>query len=69
MSVFLQLGHPHPGQPYKGLQYTAYLPQSGWRDSNKVLRLLQKAFDKKVLFVIQDSDQVQINGVRLRTDP
>ena len=68
MSVFLQLGHPHPGQPYKGLQYTAYLPP-GWEDSDKVLRLLQKAFDKKVLFVIQDNGQVQINGVKLRTDP
>ena len=42
--------HPNPGKPYKGKSVKAYLPNNG--EGNKVLRLLMKAFDKKLTFTI-----------------
>jgi deltex-like protein len=42
--------HPNPGKPYKGKSVKAYLPNNG--EGNEVLRLLMKAFDKKLTFTI-----------------
>ncbi|XP_041361925.1 uncharacterized protein LOC121377893 [Gigantopelta aegis] len=42
--------HPNPGSRYHGTTRTAYLPDSP--EGNKVLRLLQIAFERKVTFTI-----------------
>lgn len=45
--------HPHPGKPYKGTERRAYLPDN--TEGQKVLRLLQKAFDSRLVFTIGSS--------------
>uniref|UniRef100_A0A8C8Z4Q5 E3 ubiquitin-protein ligase n=1 Tax=Prolemur simus TaxID=1328070 RepID=A0A8C8Z4Q5_PROSS len=45
--------HPHPGKMYPGIQRTAYLPDN--KEGREVLRLLQKAFDQKLIFTVGDS--------------
>ncbi|XP_069763416.1 uncharacterized protein [Narcine bancroftii] len=42
---------PNPGEPYKGGQFKAYLPDS--IDGRKVLLLLQKAFKRGLIFKVQ----------------
>ncbi|XP_048249671.1 uncharacterized protein LOC124131666 isoform X2 [Haliotis rufescens] len=42
--------HPNPGQPYKGTTRRAFLPDC--REGRDVLRLLRKAFDRKLTFTI-----------------
>ncbi|XP_026163908.1 E3 ubiquitin-protein ligase DTX3L-like [Mastacembelus armatus] len=42
--------HPKPGQPYHGITRTAYLPDN--REGREVLRLLEKAFDQKLVFTV-----------------
>lgn len=50
-SIFYsQEEHPHPGKPFKGASRTAYLPNS--EKGQKCLRLLQKAFDRKLTFTV-----------------
>ncbi|XP_046351044.2 uncharacterized protein LOC124131659 [Haliotis rufescens] len=43
-------GHPNPGQLYKGTTRVAYLPDCG--EGRDVLRLLRKAFDRKLTFTV-----------------
>ena len=45
-----QSEHPNPGSLYYGTTRKAYLPDSP--DGNKVLRLLQLAFERRVTFTI-----------------
>ena len=42
--------HPNPGQPYSGTYRTAYLPNN--KEGQKVLRLLKKAFERKLVFTV-----------------
>ncbi|XP_043081793.1 E3 ubiquitin-protein ligase DTX3L1 isoform X1 [Puntigrus tetrazona] len=42
--------HPHPGHRYKGTAFLAFLPQN--TTGTKILRLLQQAFDHKLLFTV-----------------
>ena len=42
--------HPNPGQWFTGTSRRAYLPAS--KDGEVVLKLLQKAFDKKLIFTV-----------------
>ncbi|XP_046578578.1 uncharacterized protein LOC124286270 isoform X4 [Haliotis rubra] len=42
--------HPNPGQPYKGTKRRAFLPDC--REGRDVLRLLRKAFDRKLTFTV-----------------
>ncbi|XP_061584576.1 E3 ubiquitin-protein ligase DTX3L-like [Cololabis saira] len=42
--------HPNPGQPYNGTARTAYLPDN--KEGNKVLQLLKKAFDQRLIFTV-----------------
>lgn len=42
--------HPNPGQPFQGVSRTAYLPNSP--EGKKVVELLRKAFDQKLIFTI-----------------
>ncbi|KAL6098181.1 E3 ubiquitin-protein ligase DTX3L1 [Pungitius pungitius] len=63
--------HPHPGQPYGGLQRSAYLPDN--RDGRKVLQLLDKAFMEQLLFTVttnQDGqDTVAAASIPLKSQP
>ena len=45
--------HPNPGQRYSGTSRTAYLPNSP--EGQEVLRLLQKAFDARLVFTVGTS--------------
>ncbi|CAF0794450.1 unnamed protein product [Brachionus calyciflorus] len=56
-----QANHPNPGQRYHGTQRVAYLPNDN--DGKKVLGLLQKAFEKKLLFTIGQSRTTNRNNV------
>ncbi|XP_007543044.1 E3 ubiquitin-protein ligase DTX3L-like [Poecilia formosa] len=42
--------HPNPGQPFEGASRTAYLPDSS--EGRKVLELLRKAFNQRLIFTI-----------------
>ncbi|KAM9332385.1 E3 ubiquitin-protein ligase DTX3L1 [Pholidichthys leucotaenia] len=63
--------HPHPGHPYVGTQLCAYLPDS--REGNKVLKLLEKAFNQQVLFTIATNkygeDVITTASIPLKTQP
>ncbi|KAI7795347.1 E3 ubiquitin-protein ligase DTX3L isoform X2 [Triplophysa rosa] len=45
--------HPNPGQLYHGTSRTAYLPDN--QEGNHVLKLLQRAFDQKLIFTVGTS--------------
>nr|XP_020500809.1 E3 ubiquitin-protein ligase DTX3L-like isoform X2 [Labrus bergylta] len=45
--------HPNPGKRYEGISREAYLPNN--KEGNEVLRLLQKAFDQKLIFTVGTS--------------
>ena len=65
--------HPNPGKIYQGINHTAFLPDN--EEGNKVLRLLKKAFDRKLTFTIRTSEQkghedhVCWNEIHHKTDP
>ncbi|XP_047666188.1 E3 ubiquitin-protein ligase DTX3L isoform X2 [Tachysurus fulvidraco] len=42
--------HPNPGQPYHGTNRTAYLPNNA--EGNHVLKLLERAFNEKLIFTV-----------------
>ena len=45
-----QENNPRPGRPYAAQTFTTYVPDSD--EGRAVVRLLNKAFDQKLLFVI-----------------
>ena len=45
--------HPNPGHYFSGTGHTAYLPNSP--EGRKVLKLLRKAFDARLIFTIGTS--------------
>ncbi|XP_017271233.1 E3 ubiquitin-protein ligase DTX3L isoform X2 [Kryptolebias marmoratus] len=45
--------HPQPGQYYSGINRTAYLPDN--KEGNEVLKLLEKAFEQKLIFTVGTS--------------
>eukprot|EP00058_Branchiostoma_floridae_P015528 XP_002601016.1 hypothetical protein BRAFLDRAFT_128153 [Branchiostoma floridae] len=45
--------HPNPGKRYSGMLYRAYLPYTS--DGLRVLHLLEKAFNQKLMFTIRAS--------------
>lgn len=49
-NVCVQKEHPEPGEPYEGVSRTAYLPDCS--EGRKVLRLLQRAFQQKLVFTV-----------------
>ena len=51
--------HPNPGQPYHGTSQTAYIPNSP--TGRKVVKLLRKAFDARMIFTIGASP-IAISG-------
>ncbi|XP_060054252.1 E3 ubiquitin-protein ligase DTX3L isoform X2 [Erinaceus europaeus] len=42
--------HPNPGKRYVGVHRTAYLPDN--KEGKEVLKLLQRAFDQKLIFTV-----------------
>ncbi|NWI89295.1 DTX3L ligase, partial [Pitta sordida] len=44
-------GHPRPGQPYKGGQFCALLPDN--KEGQKTAALLKKAFERGLTFQIK----------------
>lgn len=63
--------HPNPGAPYHGTSRTAYLPDCP--EGQKVLKLLELAFERKLVFTIGtsvttgQSDCVIWNGIHHKT--
>uniref|UniRef100_A0A3Q3FXP7 E3 ubiquitin-protein ligase n=1 Tax=Labrus bergylta TaxID=56723 RepID=A0A3Q3FXP7_9LABR len=63
--------HPNPGKRYEGISREAYLPNN--KEGNEVLRLLQKAFDQKLIFTVGTSrttgkeNQVTWNDIHHKT--
>ncbi|NXQ42143.1 DTX3L ligase, partial [Catharus fuscescens] len=49
-----KVGHPHPGQPYKGGDFCAFLPDN--KEGLKTAKLLKKAFDRGLTFQIKSCD-------------
>ncbi|NXO42739.1 DTX3L ligase, partial [Locustella ochotensis] len=46
-----KVGDPHPGQPYKGGNFCAFLPDN--KEGQKTARLLKKAFERGLTFQIK----------------
>lgn len=63
--------HPHPGQPYTGLQQCTYLPDN--HKGRRVLKLLVKAFNQQILFKVatnKDGEDIVTTAViPLKTQP
>ncbi|XP_035662130.1 uncharacterized protein LOC118406310 [Branchiostoma floridae] len=65
--------HPNPGRPYKGSMRMAFLPDN--TEGQKVLQLLKKAFDRRLVFTIGTSvttgktDAVIWNDIHHKTSP
>ncbi|XP_062874396.1 E3 ubiquitin-protein ligase DTX3L [Trichomycterus rosablanca] len=53
--------HPNPGKPYQGATRLAYLPDCP--EGRKVLKLLQRAFDQRLIFTIGRSSTSGLNNV------
>ena len=53
LSLLFQACHPNPGRHYQGTKRTAYLPDNS--EGNEVFKMLQKAFDHRLVFTIGDS--------------
>jgi deltex-like protein len=53
--------HPNPGSSYPGTVRIAYLPDN--KEGRKILKLLRKAFDQKLMFTIGRSKTTGANNV------
>lgn len=53
--------HPNPGKAYSGTYRVAYLPDNA--EGRKVLDLLRKAFDQKLIFTVGESRVLGISNV------
>ncbi|KAF7687485.1 E3 ubiquitin-protein ligase DTX3L [Silurus meridionalis] len=53
--------HPNPGQPYKGASRLAYLPDCS--EGKKVLKLLTRAFEQRLIFTVGRSSTTGISNV------
>ncbi|XP_029943442.1 E3 ubiquitin-protein ligase DTX3L1 [Salarias fasciatus] len=58
--------HPHPGQPFSGRRLSAYLPDNP--EGRKVLKLLDKAFSRQLLFTVATGEDGQ-DAVTTKTIP
>ena len=59
--AFSQPEHPNPGAKYGSTSRTAFLPAC--EEGQKVLRLLQVAFDRRLLFTIGQSATTGLDNV------
>ncbi|XP_078208119.1 E3 ubiquitin-protein ligase DTX3L isoform X1 [Callithrix jacchus] len=53
--------HPNPGKIYPGVHRTAYLPDN--KEGRKVLELLRRAFEQKLIFTVGNSRALGISDV------
>ncbi|OCT62752.1 uncharacterized protein LOC108701030 [Xenopus laevis] len=63
-------GHPHPGSPYKGGRFEAYVPDN--HEGKKLLVLLEKALSQGLTFQIRNfesCDKVTWNYIPHKTSP
>ncbi|NXO52670.1 DTX3L ligase, partial [Aramus guarauna] len=51
LSSCSKVGDPRPGQPYKGGDFYAFLPDN--KDGRKIAMLLKKAFERRLTFQIK----------------
>ena len=58
--------HPNPGKPYHGTARTAYVPNSPV--GRKVVRLLKKAFEARLIFTVETSQTSGATGVVVWND-
>lgn len=59
--LFFQQEHPNPGVRYPGTDRVAYLPDSP--EGNRVLRLLRRAFEQRLIFTIGTSMTTGMHNV------
>lgn len=59
--TILQPEHPNPGIRYSSTSRTAFLPAC--KEGEKVLKLLMKAFDRRLIFTIGRSATTGLNNV------
>nr|XP_028599805.1 E3 ubiquitin-protein ligase DTX3L [Podarcis muralis] len=53
--------HPNPGRPFSGANRTAYLPDNP--EGREILKLLQRAFDQKLIFTVGQSRTTGVTNV------
>ncbi|XP_033019252.1 E3 ubiquitin-protein ligase DTX3L [Lacerta agilis] len=53
--------HPNPGRPFTGTSRTAYLPDNP--EGREILKLLQQAFDQKLIFTVGQSRTTGVTNV------
>ncbi|CAE1281248.1 yggS [Acanthosepion pharaonis] len=53
--------HPNPGKRFYGAKRTAYLPSN--KEGETVLKMLQKAFEQKLIFTVGDSRTTNMTDV------
>ena len=58
--------HPNPGQNFHGTSRTAYVPNSP--EGKKVVRLLKKAFDARLIFTVKTSHSTGATDVVVWND-
>lgn len=58
---FFQQEHPNPGVRYPGTDRVAYLPDSP--EGNRVLRMLRRAFEQRLIFTIGTSMTTGMHNV------
>ncbi|NXC46119.1 DTX3L ligase, partial [Penelope pileata] len=51
LSSCSKVGHPHPGRPYKGGYFLAFLPDN--KEGQKTAILLKKAFEQGLTFNVK----------------
>lgn len=62
--------HPNPGNVYKGATCVAYIPAT--QEGKEILKLLQKAFDARLIFTVLSSASdktgvIALDGIELKT--
>ena len=69
---FIGTEHPNPGEPYRGLFCTSYLPNNP--AGQEVCNLLSSAFDARLIFTIGkclatgEENKTVFNGIELKTN-
>lgn len=70
-TLFVGSDHPNPGEPFRGLVCTSYLPDNP--AGEEVCKLLRSAFDAQLMFIIEKSPatseeyNIICNDIELKT--
>nr|XP_020635233.1 E3 ubiquitin-protein ligase DTX3L isoform X3 [Pogona vitticeps] len=60
-SITRKANHPNPGRRFRGTVRTAFLPDN--KEGREILRLLQQAFDQKLIFTVGQSRTTGVTDV------